>query len=298
MTFFFVFLCRITAILDAVWLWFRGRRASGRKPEAAVTAGAGVQSVGTSTPVRIGDVFWPDFPGTAHALWRAQELTLFRQHQPMIAPPILDLGCGDCLFGKLAGFPESGYGVDYDTQSLAAARVLGSKLTLLQGDAGNLSLVDKSISVCVSNSVLEHLPDLDACFSEVHRVLQPGGLFIFSMTLGSFTDQLRLLSGNRDAQFWVRTFGHLQQPLEPELKGKLKSHGFSIRSSITYQSIRTTALYRLMVSPVFQFFERRSGPAFRRRLRNWLTPMVLSSLQRTQPGKGACIFVTACRDAS
>jgi SAM-dependent methyltransferase len=151
------------------------------------------------------------------------------------------------------------------------------------------------VSACLSNSVLEHLPDLDRCFSEVARVLKPDGLFIFSMTLGSFTSQLNFWTGQRDAALWVRTFGHFQQPSEDELLKKLAAHGFTVQTYISYQTQWTTALYRLMVSPCFQFVERHGGESFHRRIRDWLAPKVVESLRNTPQGEGACIFVIACK---
>jgi SAM-dependent methyltransferase len=291
--FFLRLFLHLLAVVDGGWFWVRARRTGGAKN--AATAGAGIQAAGRVAAVNIGSVVWPEFSTLAHGFWRAQELTLFREHQGFFSEPVLDLGCGDSLFGQMADFPKNGFGIDYDAASLAAAKELRSSLKLIQADAGNLTLPDAGVSVCLSNSVLEHLPDLDRCFSEVSRVLKPGGLFIFSMTLGSFTSQLNFWTGRRDAEFWVRTFGHFQQPNEDELLKKLAAHDFTVQNCISYQTRWTTALYRLMVSPCFQFVECRSGCSLRHRLRNWLAPKVVESLQKTPRGQGACAFVVACK---
>jgi SAM-dependent methyltransferase len=287
-------LLRLVAMIDAAWLWVRARKNS--RATQTQTAGAGIQS-GKMVPVTsIGPVAWPEFPTLAHGFWRAQELTLFWRHRGYFAEPVLDLGCGDSLFGQMADFPKIGFGIDYDAASLAAAKELRSPLKLIQADAGNMPLADACVSACLSNSVLEHLPDLDRCFSEVSRILKPGGLFIFSMTLGSFTSQLNFWTGRRDAGYWVQTFGHFQQPGEDELLKKLAAHGFTVQTCISYQTRWTTALYRLMVSPCFQFVERRGGESFHRRLRDWLAGKVVESLRNTPRGEGACAFVIACKN--
>lgn len=287
---------RLLGIIDAVWLGARARRAL--RTNQAETAGAGVQAHQAINVLSLGAVDWPEFPTLAHSFWRAQELTLFREHARLFAEPVLDLGCGDSLFGQMAGFPKKGFGVDYDAASLAAAKVLGSPLELIQADAGKMPLENGSVAVCLSNSVLEHLPDLDQCFAEVARVLKPGGLFIFSMTLGSFTSQLTFWAGQRDAGYWVRSFGHFQQPVEDELLKKLAAHGFAVQTRIPYQTRWTTAWYRLLVSPCVQFIERRGGDCFRRRLRQWLAPRVICSLRDTRSGEGACVFVVACKKSA
>ena len=282
-------------MIDGVWLWRRARKAS---PTAgSATAGAGVQSHKPVDAISVGAVVWPDFPSLAHAFWRAQELTLFREHRHLFSEPVVDLGCGDLLFGRLAGFPEKGIGIDYDLGSLRAADQLRSPLARIRADAGLLPVADASVAVCLSNSVLEHLPDLDQCFSEVRRILKPGGFFLFSVTLGTFTSQLKLWTGQRDAERWLRTFGHCQQPCEEDLLGKLAAHGFAIRACVAYQTLWTTAIYRLMVSPCFQFIERHWSHSFRSRIRVWLTPKVVESLRNTRRGKGACLFVVAGKNS-
>lgn len=291
--FFLRLFLHLLAIVDGAWFWARARKTT--RATETQTAGAGIQSGKMVSVSFIGPVAWPEFPALAHGFWRAQELTLFRENHRYFSEPVLDLGCGDSLFGQMADFPKNGFGVDYDAASLAAAKELHSPLKLIQADAGNLPLADACVSVCLSNSVLEHLPDLDRCFSEVSRVLKPGGLFMFSMTLGSFTSQLDFWSGRRDAGRWVRTFGHFQQPSEDELLKKLAAHGFIIQTCISYQTRWTTALYRLMVSPCFQFVERRAGESFHRRLRDWLASKVIESLRNTPRGEGACAFVIACK---
>jgi ubiquinone/menaquinone biosynthesis C-methylase UbiE len=285
---------RALAVLDALWL--RARRLKAAPVTKPVTAGAGIQSLHRVVFSVFGEIAWPEFSTLAHSFWRAQELTLFREHQRLFSEPVLDLGCGDSLFGQMAGFPTKGYGVDYDKASLAAARQLGSTLELVQADAGQLPLPDQCISVCLSNSVLEHLPDLGKCLKEVRRVLKPGGLFIFSMTLGSFTGQLMFWTGRRDAEYWLTTYGHLQQPSQAELLRLLTTEGFALRTCLPYQTRWTTAWYRFLVSPAVQFFGRHGGGLFRRRLQKILISRVQASVRRTQPGQGACVFVVAAKE--
>ena len=149
------------ALIDRAWL--AARRARGKKTQLD-TPGAGVQAVQPVEVAKIGDVYWPCFPAFGHSFWRAQEVTVFRRNLGTLSGKVLDLGCGDGIFGKLAGFPDTSVGVDYDNASLAARRILLPKAESLWGDAGSLPLETGSISACVSNSVFEHLPDLPACF--------------------------------------------------------------------------------------------------------------------------------------
>jgi Methylase involved in ubiquinone/menaquinone biosynthesis len=195
----------------------------------------------------------------------------------------------------LAGFPESRISVDYDFDSLMAGSENASRWLRVQADAGRLPIRDESAAVCLSNSVLEHLPSLENCFAEVRRVLRPGGRFIFTMTLGVFSAQLLRMSGASDARRWLTAFGHHQEPDETTLTGLLQAAGFSVQQKITYQPESVTATYRLLLSPAFQFIERRCRSDRFNKLRERLARRVAASLETTPSGRGACIFIVAAK---
>lgn len=281
---------RVLAQIDALWLRLRERR---RGAQRAVTAGAGVQAE-TAVPLRqFGDVWWPEFTTLAHSFWRAQEVTLFRRHAGLVRPPVLDLGCGDGCFGLLAGWPADTTGVDFDEASLRVrARVCPTAVNV-RADAGQLPLPAEAYATCVSNSVGEHLPDLDAWLREMHRVLRPGGRLVFTMTLGTFSAQLRSLTGEADARGWLDRFGHRQEPAEPALLQRVRAAGFIIEQTLSYQPESFTAQYRWLVSPAFQFMERRRSVTWREAQLRRLASTVSDSLTATPPGAGACVFVHA-----
>jgi ubiquinone/menaquinone biosynthesis C-methylase UbiE len=47
-------------------------------------------------------------------------------------------------------------------------------------DASELPFADESFDLVLGHAVLHHLPDLDRCFAEFHRVLKPGGTLFFA----------------------------------------------------------------------------------------------------------------------
>jgi SAM-dependent methyltransferase len=54
------------------------------------------------------------------------------------------------------------------------------ELELLHGDVSDMSLIASgSIDIAFSRSVMEHVSNIEACYSEVSRVLVPGGHYIF-----------------------------------------------------------------------------------------------------------------------
>ena len=96
----------------------------------------------------------------------------------------LDLGCGHRVLPpwrevqekELVKSSQCAVGLDYDLDSLRRHRSVSLRV---RGELGRLPFPDGSVDVASANMVLEHLSDPVAVFREVHRVLAPGGKFIF-----------------------------------------------------------------------------------------------------------------------
>ena len=57
----------------------------------------------------------------------------------------------------------------------AAAEMGQENVEFVESEAEQLSFADASFDVVISNGVIDLIPDKDAVFSEVERVLVPGG---------------------------------------------------------------------------------------------------------------------------
>lgn len=102
---------------------------------------------------------------------------------------VLDLGSGagiDAFIARtLVGAEGRVLGVDMTPEMIARARANAEKLgfenvTFLQGEIEDLPLDAAVVDVVVSNCVLNLVPDKHRAFSEMHRVLRPGGRFCIS----------------------------------------------------------------------------------------------------------------------
>lgn len=97
---------------------------------------------------------------------------------------VLDLGCGagmDTLVAaQMVGAEGHVTGIDMTPEMLvkaqSAAEEMGlTNVELLEGEAEKLPFEDEAFDVVISNGVIDLVPDKDAVFSEIFRVLKPGG---------------------------------------------------------------------------------------------------------------------------
>jgi arsenite methyltransferase len=97
---------------------------------------------------------------------------------------VLDLGCGagtDLLIAaQMVGSSGRVVGVDMTATMLARARESAQAMGLANVELHeslieSLPLPDASIDVVISNGVIDLIVDKDAVFSEIDRVLRPGG---------------------------------------------------------------------------------------------------------------------------
>ena len=97
---------------------------------------------------------------------------------------VLDLGCGagtDLLIAaQMVGPTGRAIGVDMTPAMLARARASADAMGLDNVEVHEslveaLPLEDESVDVVISNGVIDLVPDKDAVFGEIDRVLRPGG---------------------------------------------------------------------------------------------------------------------------
>jgi arsenite methyltransferase len=115
---------------------------------------------------------------------------------------VVDLGSGagnDCFVARHeAGESGKVIGIDFTPAMINRARENAAKLgyenvEFRQGDIEKMPLTANTADVVISNCVLNLVPDKRAVFSEIVRVLKPGGHFSISdiVLQGSLPDNLR-----------------------------------------------------------------------------------------------------------
>lgn len=127
--------------------------------------------------------------GPSLGLWRAAEVAALREIQ--YNHPVLDLGCGDGLITSLV-LSRVEIGLDPDKKVLERAAQRGIYERFEPVCAEAMQLPAGSVATVMSNSVLEHLPKLDAVLERIADVLRPGGRLIFTVPTEAFSDDLAL----------------------------------------------------------------------------------------------------------
>jgi arsenite methyltransferase len=122
---------------------------------------------------------------------------------------VLDLGSGagtdSLVAAQMVGPSGRVTGIDMTPQMLtkargAAAAMGAANVEFVEGEVEQLPFPDESFDVVISNGVIDLIPDKDAVFSALHRVLAPGG----RMQIADVTIQNPVSAeGRRNIDLWT-----------------------------------------------------------------------------------------------
>jgi SAM-dependent methyltransferase len=184
------------------------------------------------------------------ALLRAVEARFYQELLPL-DEPVLDMGCGDGHFASVAltaGTRPLAAGIDPATGALREALGGGAYRVLARSLGGAMPFADGAFATVVSNSVLEHIPELDPVLAEIGRVLRPGGRLIFCVPSEHFSEFLlfsqlfRKLRLEGLARAYERYFNRISRHHHcdgPEVwQARLASLGLQLRDPSYYFSER------------------------------------------------------------
>lgn len=104
--------------------------------------------------------------------------------------PILDLGCGDGHFARLTFDNPLLAGIDPCWGPINKAKESGAYMYVIQSLGDQLPFPNNYFGSVISNSVLEHIPDVQSVLLDGCRVLRPGGKLVVTMPSQYFTKYL------------------------------------------------------------------------------------------------------------
>ncbi|HNT55283.1 MAG TPA: class I SAM-dependent methyltransferase [Anaerolineaceae bacterium] len=138
--------------------------------------------------------------------------------------PVLDLGCGDGHFASVVFDQPLAVGLDPWPAPLREAAEKGVYQLPVQAAGARTPFPDQCFGSAISNSVLEHIPEIDPVLAEIARVLKPGALFVFCvpnhnfdahLSLAGFCDRIglrKLATGYRRFFDRIARHHHLDSP--------------------------------------------------------------------------------------
>jgi arsenite methyltransferase len=122
---------------------------------------------------------------------------------------VLDLGSGagtdSLVAAQMVGADGSVTGIDMTPEMLARARTAAaemgaSNVEFVEGEVERLPFPDEGFDVVISNGVIDLIPDKDAAFAEIFRVLVPGGrIQIADVTIQNPVSE----EGRRNIDLWT-----------------------------------------------------------------------------------------------
>jgi arsenite methyltransferase len=122
---------------------------------------------------------------------------------------VVDLGCGagtdSLVAAQMVGQNGHVTSVDMTPEMLEKARAATAELGMtnvdfLEGEIERLPLANESVDVVISNGVIDLVPDKDAVFAEIFRILRPGGrMQVADVTIQNPVSE----EGRRDIDLWT-----------------------------------------------------------------------------------------------
>lgn len=212
----------------------------------------------------------------ATAFWRAIEVDILRHYIPQ-SGTILDLGCGD---GKLTmvlfeqnkplspDFVLIGIDGDADEVLQASKTFIYNRLHTCR--ASDVPEDSATLDAVISNSVLEHITDIEETLAEVARLLKPGGKLIFTVPSPGFHD---CLSGPLLPWVSRRTYLeeldkrliHYRYWSPAEWQNHLEKHKLRIKAKVEYLAcpeVRRWESISRLTAGVLYFLSRRKKTPF------------------------------------
>jgi SAM-dependent methyltransferase len=154
-----------------------------RTPEAGEHAREEAPPVSAPRPRLIPEVSLADFrlyfphTPTALAIKECARLSAVRRYS--CPGPVLDVGCGDGLFARIAFDSVEAWGIDIDAAEgrwAASSQAYSQVITRAR-------LPERFFATCIANCSLEHVPRIDLAMRTIYRSLRPGGsVYLFVPT--------------------------------------------------------------------------------------------------------------------
>ncbi len=173
--------------------------------------------------------------------------------------PILDIGCGDGLFARMAFPDRQSWGIDINPAEVKRAQATRTYSTLICGSVCDVDLPRGFFGSAIANCSLEHVPDIHKALSNVRPSLKDGAPFVLIVPTPEWTAQLATVELLRRAGLGDlaraysegidRVFRHIHMLDEDGWADILRPAGFEIVESRPIVDRRTSWAFDVLLYP-------------------------------------------------
>ena len=199
----------------------------------------------------------------ALAFERGQECYLYPTEK--FHPNVMDFGCGDGIFSSILLDHQIDFGIDLNFRELQSARKLSVYKNLINASGYSLPIKNESINTLISNSVMEHIPNINSALRELNRVLSIDGKFYVTVPSEQF-DQASIFNrflrslgfeglANKFRVQYNKFWKHYHYYSASEWRKLFQEAGFSVSESFSYESKKMASINdALVICSVLSFF--------------------------------------------
>ena len=166
--------------------------------------------------------------------------------------PVLDLGCGDGHFASVTFSQQIEIAIDPWFSPLCKAVKSSAYKACICALGSELPFKNGYFCTLISNSVLEHIQDVDSVLEDACRILKPGGKLIFcvpndlftaDLSVSRFFEKIHLFGlAARYRKFFNRISRHQHCDAPEDWEKRLKKKGFKVKKWWNYFSPRALAV--------------------------------------------------------
>lgn len=170
------------------------------------------------------------------AVLRSKEASLYAPNLPF-SSPVLDIGCGDGFFAQVVlsqktstPVPVIDIGLDLKSSRIKEATVRGTYQKTVIYDGKHMPFADRTFNTIISNSVLEHIPNISEVLKEAYRVLKPNGTMLVTVIAKPWAEYYfgNKICGNWYSSWMTKKQLHVNLYTHIEWDRKFKTQGFSV----------------------------------------------------------------------